>query len=314
MAKNIDLKRKKILVTGGMGFLGNHLIKNLIEKRKVPKESIRTFSSLELDLTEKENCQKAVKDIDVVIHLAAKVGGIGANQKHPGSFFYDNLMMGVQLMEASRIAGVQKFIGVGTICSYPKHCPIPFKEEDLWNGYPEETNAPYGLAKKMLLVQAQAYRKEYGFNAISLLPVNMYGPGDNFNPQSSHVIPALIKKIVDAKKADKKYITAWGTGRATREFLYVEDGAEGIILATEKYDKDKPVNIGASNEITIKDLTELLTKLIGFKGEIRWDTTKPDGQPRRKLDVSIAKNEFGFVSKMSFENGLKKTIDYYLSL
>jgi len=250
---------------------------------------------------------------DLVIHLAAKVGGIGANQENPGEFFYDNLMMGVQLMEEGRKFGIEKFVALGTICCYPKFTPVPFKEENLWNGYPEETNAPYGLAKKMLLVQSRAYRKQYGFNSIFLMPVNLYGPRDNFDPKSSHVIPALIKKCFDAIKENKNEIVVWGTGNATREFLYVEDATEGIMLATEKYDKPEPVNLGAGFEISIKDLVELIAKLTGFKGKIIWDTTKPDGQPRRCLDTSKAEKEFGFKAKTPFEEGLKKTIEWYKS-
>ncbi len=306
-----DLKGKKILVTGGNGFLGSVLVRKLTE-RGVPRENIFTPRSTELDLTKWENCVAAVRGQDVVIHLAANVGGIGANREHPGSFLYNNLMMGIQLMEASRQAGVKKFVGIGTVCEYPKFTPVPFKEDDLWNGYPEETNAPYGLAKKMMLVQGQGYRQEYGFNAIHLLPVNLYGPGDNFDPKSSHVVPALIKKVADAIDAKQNYIDVWGTGVASREFLYVEDGAEGILLATEKYEKPEPVNIGSSMEITIKDLIALICRLMNFTGELRWDKTKPDGQPRRKLDVSRAEKEFGFKSKVSFEEGLKKTIDWYL--
>ncbi|NWG01531.1 MAG: GDP-L-fucose synthase [Syntrophaceae bacterium] len=259
---------------------------------------------------------------DIVIHLAAKVGGIGANRANPGKFFYDNLMMGVQMMEVGRQVGIEKFVAIGTICAYPKFTPVPFREENLWDGYPEETNAPYGLAKKMLLVQAQAYRQQYGFNAIYLLPVNLYGPGDNFDPESSHVIPALIKKCIDAKRYAQSEIIVWGTGKATREFLYVEDCAEAIVLATEKYNKPDPVNIGAGfsaqggsafgGEISIKDLVELIAKLTGFKGEIIWDITKPDGQPRRMLDTSKAEKEFDFKAKTNFEDGLKKTIDWYL--
>jgi GDP-L-fucose synthase len=245
--------------------------------------------------------------------LAAVVGGIGANRDHPGKFFYENLMMGVQLMEAARVAGVKKFVAIGTICAYPKFTPVPFKEDDLWNGYPEETNAPYGLAKKMLLVQAQAYRQEYGMDAIYLLPVNLYGPNDNFDLASSHVIPALIRKIAEAKRTKASYIEAWGTGKVSREFLYVDDAAEGIVLATEKYDKPDPVNLGSGMEITIKDLTELISKLMDYRGEIHWDATKPDGQPRRCLDVSRAEREFGFKAKMGFEDGLRKTIDWYLA-
>jgi GDP-L-fucose synthase len=257
---------------------------------------------------------------DIVIHLAANVGGIGANRVNPGKFFYENLMMGVQMMEVGRQVGIEKFVAIGTICAYPKFTPVPFKEENLWNGYPEETNAPYGLAKKMLLVQAQAYRQQYGFNAIYLLPVNLYGPRDNFDLESSHVIPALIKKIFDAmyepdkpnkQKNPHEPITVWGTGKATREFLYVEDAAEGILLAAERYNKPDPVNLGAGFEISIKNLVELIAKLTGFKGGIIWDTTKPDGQPRRMLNTSRAKKEFGFKAKTSLEEGLKKTIEWY---
>ena len=309
----IDLSNKKILITGAHGFLGKHLVKNLLEKRKVPKENLFLPTSKELDLRNWENCQKAVQGKDVVIHLAAKVGGIGLNREIPGEMFYDNLIMGIQLMEAARQAKVEKFVALGTICCYPKFTPVPFKEEDLWNGYPEETNAPYGLAKKMLLVQSQAYRQQYEFNTIFLMPVNMYGPGDNFDPKSSHVIPALIKKIFDAKRENKKYIEVWGTGKATREFLYVEDGAEGILLATEKYNKAEPVNLGSGMEISIKDLVNLICKLMDFKSEIRWDATKPDGQPRRCLDTSRAEKEFGFKAQADFETGLRATIDWYKS-
>ncbi len=248
---------------------------------------------------------------DIVIHLAAKVGGIGLNREKPGELFYDNIMIGVQLMEQARLNKVEKFVAIGTICAYPKFTPVPFKEKDLWDGYPEETNAPYGLAKKMLLVQSQAYRQQYCFNSIFLLPVNLYGPGDNFDSSSSHVIPALIKKCVDAVENNKDKINVWGTGKASREFLYVEDAAEGIILATEKYDKSEPVNLGAGFEITIKDLVEKIAKLTGFKGEIEWDHSKPDGQPRRMLDVSKAKKEFDFTAKTDFDEGLKKTIEWY---
>ena len=308
----IDLTKKKILITGAWGFLGRHLTKNLLEKRKVPRENLFLPTSQELDLRKWENCQKAVQGQDIVIHLAAKVGGIGLNREKPAELFYDNLIMGVQLMEAARQAGVEKFVAIGTVCAYPKFTPVPFKEKDLWSGYPEETNAPYGLAKKMLLVQSQAYRQQYGFNSIFLLPVNMYGPGDNFDPKSSHVIAALIRKVYEAKKEGRNYIEVWGTGRASREFLYVEDGAEGIILATEKYDKPEPVNLGSGMEISIKDLTKLICQFMNFKGEIRWDISKPDGQPRRCLDISRAKKEFGFEAKTNFEEGLKKTIDWYI--
>src|SRR3989344_3083331 len=305
------LKNKKIVLTGGAGFLGSRVLRELT-KAGVPKKNIFIPRSRELDLRVRENCEKAVKGADVVIHLAALVGGIGFNQKNPGRLFYDNLIMGVELMEAARKEGVEKFVALGTICAYPKYTAVPFNEGTLWNGYPEETNAPYGLAKKMLLVQAQSYRGQYGFNAITLFQVNLYGPGDNFDPSSSHVIPALIKKVADAKKENKEFIEVWGTGKATREFLYVEDAAEGIILATEGYDKPEPVNLGSGTEISIKELTELICRLMGFKGEIRWDSSKPDGQPRRQLDVSRAGKEFGFKAKIGFEEGLKKTIDWYV--
>lgn len=303
---------KKILVTGGAGFLGSFIVEKLIDERGVDPENVRVPRSKELDLRIWENCLKAVKDVDVVIHLAAKVGGIGFNQRFPATLFYDNAIMGIQLMEAARQAGVQKFVAVGTICAYPKFTPVPFKEEDLWNGYPEETNAPYGIAKKILLVQAQAYRRQYGFNAIYLLPVNLYGPRDNFDPESSHVIPALIRKMVDARIAGAKEVVVWGTGNVSREFLYVEDAAEGILLAAEKYDKPAPVNLGVGKEIMIKDLVCLIARLTGYEGKIVWDTSKPDGQPRRCLDTTKARCEFGFVVKTSFVDGLKKTIDWYL--
>lgn len=307
----LNLKNKRILVTGGAGFLGNFVVQKLL-KRGVLKKNISIPRSKDFDLRKWENCQKVVKGHDIVIHLAAKVGGIGYNREIPGQMFYDNLMMGTQLMEAARLAGIKKFVAIGTICAYPKFTPVPFSETSLWNGYPEETNAPYGLAKKMQLVQAQAYRQQYGFNAIYLLPVNLYGPGDNFNPESSHVIPALIKKVADAQKTGQKYIEVWGTGRASREFLYAEDCAEGIILATEKYNKPEPVNLGATREIKIKDLIKLICKIMNFKGEIRWDKSKPDGQPRRMVDATLAKKEFGFRAKTNFETGLEKTINWYL--
>ena len=306
----MELKNKKILVTGGAGFLGSHIVEKLLEKG-VPREDVFVPLLRDFDLRKWENCQKVVAGQDIVIHLAAKVGGIGFNQEHPAELFYDNLMMGTQMMEAARQAGIEKFVAIGTICVYPKFTPVPFKEGDLWNGYPEETNAPYGLAKKMLLVQAQAYRQQYGFNAIYLLPVNLYGPRDNFDPKSSHVIPALIKKVADAKKEGKNFIEVWGTGKATREFLYVEDAADGIILATEKYDKPEPINLGSGIEISIKDLVELICRLMDFKGEIHWDISKPDGQPRRMLDVSHAEKEFGFRAKTDFEEGLKNIIKWY---
>ena len=307
----INLKNQKILITGADGFLGKYLVKNLLEKRGIQKEHLFLPTIKELDLTKWESCQKAVLGQDIIIHLAAKVGGIGFNQQKPGELFYDNIIMGTQLMEAARQANVKKFIAIGTVCAYPKHTPVPFKEENLWDGYPEETNAPYGLAKKMLLVQSQAYRQQYGFNSIFLLPLNLYGPGDNFDVASSHVIAAIIKKVYDAKKNNEHYIELWGTGKATRGFLYVEDAAEGIILATEQYDKPDPVNLGSDLEISIKDLAELVCKLIDFKGEIRWDVSRPDGQLRRSVDTSKAKKEFGFEAKINFEEGLKKTIEWY---
>jgi GDP-L-fucose synthase len=301
---------KTVLVTGGAGFLGSSLVRTL-ERHGLTKENISAPRSRDLDLRRWENCVEAVQDVDLVIHLAAKVGGIGYNMENPGSLFYDNAIMGIQLMEAARQADVKKFVAVGTICAYPKFTPVPFREEELWNGYPEETNAPYGLAKKMLLVQAQAYRQQYGFNAIYLLPVNLYGPGDNFDPASSHVIPALIKKFVEAVETGAESVEVWGTGSASREFLYVDDAAEGIALAAERYDRPDPVNLGAGFEITIRDLATLIADLTGFTGEIVWDTTKPDGQPRRCLDVSRAEREFGFRAKTSFEDGLKATVEWY---
>ena len=307
----INLRTKKILITGAHGFVGNYLIKNLLEKRKIAKENLFLPTIKDLDLRKWEDCQKAVKGQDIVIHLAAKVGGIGANMEKPGEFFYDNLMMGVQLMESARQDKVEKFVAVGTVCAYPKFAPIPFKEKDLWSGYPEETNAPYGLAKKMLLVQSQAYRQQYNFNSIFLLPVNMYGPGDNFDIQNSHVIAAIIRKIYEAKRDGKDYINVWGTGKATREFMYVADGAEGIILATERYDKPEPVNLGSGMEISIKNLIELICDLMDFKGEIHWDKSKPDGQPRRYLDISRAEKEFGFKAKVNFQEGLNSVIKWY---
>ncbi|MBF0522426.1 MAG: GDP-L-fucose synthase [Candidatus Omnitrophica bacterium] len=305
-------KNKKVIVTGGAGFLGQSVVELL---KKKGCSHIIVPRSKTCDLRKANAIKKLLKETqpDMILHLAAVVGGIGANRENPGKFFYENLIMGVQLMEQSRIFGVEKFVAIGTICAYPKFTPVPFKEEDLWIGYPEETNAPYGLAKKMLLVQSQAYRQQYGFNSIYLLPVNLYGPRDNFNPNSSHVIPALIKKCFDAKATGDKEIVVWGTGKATREFLYVDDAAEGIILAAEKYNKPEPVNLGAGFEVSIKDLVEMIVKFTGFKGKIVWDATKPDGQPRRCLETSRAKKEFGFVAKIKFEEGLKKTIAWYKS-
>ncbi len=303
-------KDKSVVVTGGAGFLGSHVVEKLKERGA---ENIFVPRSCDLDLREKEAIIKLYQETqpNIVIHLAAVVGGIGANRENPGKFFYDNLIMGVQLIEQARLFKVDKFVAIGTVCAYPKYTPVPFKEEYLWNGYPEETNAPYGLAKKMLLVQSQAYRQQYGFNSIYLLPVNLYGPKDSFDPKSSHVIPALIKKCIDAIENKENQIVVWGTGKASREFLYVEDAAEGIILATERYNKGEPVNLGSGMEITIKELVELIAQLAGFKGEIVWDTTKPDGQPRRCLDTSKAEKEFGFKAKMGFEEGLKRTIEWY---
>jgi GDP-L-fucose synthase len=299
------------MVTGGAGFLGRRVVERLqlagVGEVFVPRRS-------EYDLRDRAAIRAALEHNkpDVVIHLAAVVGGIGANRANPGSFFYDNAIMGIELMEQARIHGVAKFVAVGTVCAYPKFTPVPFREEDLWNGYPEETNAPYGLAKKMLLVQAQAYRSQYGFDAIYLLPVNLYGPGDNFDPQNSHVIPALIKKCVDAKEQDLPYIEVWGTGSASREFLYVDDAAEGIVLATDKYDGADPVNLGVGREITIRELVQLIAKIAGYRGEIRWDSSKPDGQPRRALDTTKARERFGFVSRTTFEDGLRETLNWYL--
>jgi len=307
----MDLKKKKILVTGGAGFLGSFIVEKLIQKG-VPKENIIVPRSKDYDLRKLEDCKKVLQGVDVVIHLAAKVGGIGFNKEHPGELFYDNLMMGAQLIEEGRKAGIEKFVAVGTICAYPKFTPTPFKEKDLWIGYPEETNAPYGLAKKMMLVQCQAYRQEYGFNSIYLLPVNLYGPRDNFDPNSSHVIPALIKKVIEAKEKNAPSVEVWGTGKATREFLYVEDAADAIIAATEKYDGNEPVNIGSGMEISIKNLVAKIAKIAKYKGKIVWNTSKPDGQPRRRLDVTRAKKEFGFKAKTKFDQGLKETIAWYL--
>jgi len=299
--------KQRVVVTGGAGFLGSHVVARL-ERRGcrhvfVPRKK-------DLDLTTEAAVKRLYEEhpADLVIHLAASVGGIGANRANPGRFFYENMVMGVQLMEHARLSGVKKFVALGTICAYPKFTPVPFKEDDLWNGYPEETNAPYGLAKKMLLVQAQAYRQQYGFNAISLFPVNLYGPGDNFDPETSHVIPALIRKCLEAKERGDRSITVWGTGQATREFLYVEDAAEGILLAAEKYNEPAPVNLGAGFEISIKDLVTRIARLTGFDGEIVWDAAKPDGQPRRMLDTSRAEQKFGFVARQALDEGLARTI------
>ena len=319
-------ENKRVTVTGGKGFLGSYILKKL-EKRGCKNIAVADLPEYNLvniqDIKDMYQEQKP----DIVIHLAAVVGGIGANRENPGKFFYENAIMGIQLLHEAYLNKIEKFVAIGTICAYPKFTPVPFKEEDLWNGYPEETNAPYGLAKKMMLVQSQAYRQQYGFNSIFLLPVNLYGPGDNpstalrtgpstalrtgFDPESSHVIPALIKKCIDAKRQGKKEILVWGTGRPSREFIYVEDAAEGILLATEKYDKSEPVNIGAGFEITIKQLVNLIVEITCYKGTVVWDTTKPDGQPRRKLDTSRAQKEFQFSAKMDFDEGLKNTIERY---
>lgn len=305
-----ELSSKRILITGGAGFLGHFLVEKLLE-RGVKRENIRIPRSKSLDLRMWENCVKAVDGVDIVIHLAARVGGIGFNMKFPGELFYDNTIMGIQLMEAARQSGVDKFVALGTVCAYPKFTPVPFKEEDLWNGYPEETNAPYGIAKKLLLVQAQSYRQQYGFNAIYLVPVNLYGPGDHFDPEDAHVIPALILKFFDAKQRGLEKVVAWGTGSPSREFLYVKDAARGIVMAAEGYDKEDPVNLGSGEEIRIKDLVYMIKEMVGYEGHLEWDTTRPDGQPKRKLDVSKAREEFGFQSEISFKDGLAKTIEWY---
>ena len=301
---------KRVCVTGGAGFLGSFVTAKLHE-RGAAEIFIPTIEKY--DLVQLDSIRQMLNDSrpDIIIHLAAQVGGIGANREHPAEFFYSNLMMGVQLIHEAWLQKVQKFVALGTICAYPKFTPVPFKEENLWDGYPEETNAPYGLAKKMLLVQSQAYRQQYGFNSIFIMPVNLYGPRDNFHPDSSHVIPALIKKCVEAVDQQAESIEVWGDGSPTREFLYVEDAAEGILLATEKYDSPEPVNLGSGMEISIKDMVELIARLTGFSGRIVWDTSKPNGQPRRRLDVNRAEREFGFKAAISFEEGLKRTIDWY---
>jgi GDP-L-fucose synthase len=306
----LDLAGKRVIVTGGAGFLGRCVVRRLEEHGC---SEITVPRSKDYDLRSREAVVRLYEDThpDLVIHLAAVVGGIGANRAHPGRFFYENAIMGIQLIEEGRRAGIEKFVCVGTICAYPKHCPVPFREEDLWNGYPEETNAPYGLAKKMLLVQLQAYRQEYGFNGIYLLPVNLYGPGDNFDLETSHVIPAIIRKCVEARRAGRPTITAWGSGDVTREFLFVRDASEGIVLATERYDKGEPVNLGSGKEIKIKDLVYLIKELTGFEGQVEWDTSQPDGQPRRRLDTAKAAGEFGFVARTSLSEGLRCAIGYY---
>jgi GDP-L-fucose synthase len=301
---------QRVVVTGGAGFLGSYVVDKL---RTRECENIFVPRRNDYDLVKSENVRRLYRDIqpDLVIHLAAVVGGIGANRANPGKYFYENLMMGIQLMEEARLAAVKKFVAIGTICAYPKFTPVPFREDDLWEGYPEETNAPYGLAKKMMLVQSHAYRDQYGFNSIYLLPVNLYGPRDNFDPSSSHVIPALIKKCVEAVETGIEQITCWGSGKATREFLHARDCADAILLAAEKYDKSDPVNIGAGFEISISDLVEKIADLTGFEGHIEWDTSKPDGQPRRSLDTRRAEREFGFKARINFDEGLKETINWY---
>lgn len=307
--ETIDLQGKRVCVTGGAGFLGSFVT----EKLKARGASIFIPTIEKYDLVQQDSIRKMLDDAnpEIIIHLAAQVGGIGANREHPAEFFYNNLMMGVQLIHEAWKRGVEKVVALGTICAYPKFTPVPFKEDDLWMGYPEETNAPYGLAKKMLLVQSQSYRQQYGFNSIFLMPVNLYGPRDNFNPESSHVIPALIKKCLEAKASGADSIEVWGDGSPTREFLYVEDAAEGILLATEKFNSPEPVNLGSGMEISIKDLVELIARLTGFDGKLVWDKSKPNGQPRRRLSVERAEREFGFKAQVGFEEGLRRTIDWY---
>ena len=306
----MELARTRIVVTGGAGFLGRRVVAALRARGAgdvvVPRQA-------DYDLVEREACRRLLGEHrpELVVHLAARVGGIGANRANPGRFFYDNLMMGVQLLEECRLHHVAKVVTVGTICSYPKLTPVPFREDDLWAGYPEETNAAYGLAKKMLLVQGQAYRQQYGMNAVHLLPVNLYGPGDNFDPEKSHVIPALVRKFSDALDSGADHVVAWGTGRASREFLYVDDAAEAVLLAAERYDGAEPVNVGAGFEITIRDLAASIARLIGFKGEVRWDASQPDGQPRRSLDTARAERRFGFRAAVGLEDGLRRTIAWY---
>jgi len=299
------------LLTGGAGFLGSWVADRLIMTRGVHRDEIVIPRSKDVDLRKAEHCRKVVQDVDIVIHLAAKVGGIGFNQKFPGALFYDNAIMGLNMIESARVAAVTKFVQVGTVCAYPKYAPVPFREDDLWNGYPEDTNAPYGIAKKSLLVMAQAYRQQYGMNIIYLLPVNLYGPRDNFDPESSHVIPALIRKFIEACDRDSRDVVVWGSGKASREFLYVEDAAEGIILATERYDKSDPINLGTGREISMKDLARTIAGLAGFQGRIVWDTSKPDGQPRRTLDTRRATKELGFRASVDLQDGLQRTMAWY---
>ncbi|MBN2719560.1 MAG: GDP-L-fucose synthase [Proteobacteria bacterium] len=307
----MDLSEKRILLTGGAGFLGENVRQELVNRGAISWH-IFVPRRVEEDLRVWDNCLRAVEGIDMVIHLAARVGGIGYNQRNPGALFYDNMVMGAHLMEAARMQGVEKFVQVGTVCAYPKFTPVPFREENLWDGFPEETNAPYGIAKKALLVMAQAYRRQYGLNAIYLLPVNLYGPEDNFHPEDSHVIPALIRKCVEARESGKKEITVWGTGNPTREFLHVRDCARGIVRAAMYYDEEEPVNLGSGREISIKELVKLIAKLTGYKGEIRWDASKPDGQPRRCLDTSKARDLFGFEAGVDLAEGLGGTVKWFL--
>jgi len=306
----IQLADKRIVVTGGAGFLGSHLVQRL---KRMGCRNVFVPIHREYDLTRSEAIGRlfAEHQPEVLIHLAAVVGGIGANRANPGRFFYDNAIMGIELMEQSRVYGVSKFVQIGTVCAYPKFTPVPFREDDIWDGYPEETNAPYGLAKKMLLVQAQAYRAQYGFNAVYLLPVNLYGPRDSFDPANSHVIPALIRKFVEAAEKGENEVEVWGTGRATREFLYVDDAAEGVLLAAERYDGSEPVNLGAGFEISIRELAELIAETVGYKGRLSWNASLPDGQPRRSLDTSRAEQSFGFRARTPFKDGLRRTVDWY---
>lgn len=303
---------KRVLVTGGAGFLGTQVVKKLIESG-VNKTDLIIPRSRDTDLRQWDNCLEVVSDADIVIHLAGVVGGIGYNLNNPGSVFYDNAIMGIQLIEAARQKNIDKFITAGSVCSYPKYTPVPFKEETLWDGYPEETNAPYGFAKKMMLIQGQAYRQQYNFNVIHLLLVNLYGPGDNFDPANSHVIPALIKKFIDAKESGVNTVEIWGTGSASREFLYVDDAARGILLAAEKYNGGNPVNLGSGMEITIRNLVDLIAEYTEFTGDIIWDVGKPDGQPKRCLNIDLAKEEFGFLAETNFKEGIKNTIDWYVN-
>ena len=305
------LRNNRLLVTGGSGFLGSHLLKKLVEDKQVDPLKIRLPRSSTCDLRYFENCKKAVKDIDIVIHLAARVGGIEYNRTHPGSLFYENSSMGVNLLEAARQENVEKFVSIGSVCAYPKFAPIPTTEEHLWLGYPEESNAAYGMAKKMLLVQSQAYRDQYDFNSVHLLLVNLYGPGDNFHVNESHVIPALIRRMTEAKEKKLSDVLLWGTGMATRDFLFVKDAAEGILQAVERYNKPDPVNLASGKEISIMDLSKIIKEHVGFKGNIQWDINKPDGQSRRLFDISRARQEFNFEPETTFDDGIEKTIKWY---